>query len=55
MDKLKLLSRQNGTLPDRYWYQLNSKSPLENYIEQKQSMLDADTDELIIRSEVVVK
>lgn len=29
------LSRQRGTLPDRYWYQLNGKTAAENYADQK--------------------
>ena len=54
-DTSTLLSRQRGTLPDRYWYQLNGKTETENYAEQKQAMAEDDTDELIISSEVVVK
>lgn len=48
------LSRQRGTLPDRYWYQLNGKSAAENYADQKQSV-EEDSEELIITSEVKMK
>lgn len=49
------LSRMRGTLPDRYWHQMNGKTAMENYTEQKHAMIEDDTDELIISSEVVVK
>ena len=54
MDLSTKLSYQNGTLPDRYWYQLNGKSATENYIEQRLESRD-DEEEVIIRSEVTVK
>ena len=54
MDLTTNLSYQNGTLPDRYWYQLNGKSATENYIEQKTAEPD-DEEEVIIKSEVTVK
>ena len=54
-DTSTLLSRMRGTLPDRYWNQLNGRSAVENYTEQKQAMTENDTEELIITSEVVVK
>ena len=54
MDITTLLSYQQGTLPSRYWYQLNGKSATENYIEQRLESLD-DEEEVIIRSEVTVK
>ena len=52
-DKTTIHSRQRGTLPDRYWYQLNGRSAAENYAEQKQPT--EDDEELIITSEVKVK
>ena len=54
MDLSTKLSYQNGTLPDRYWYQLNEKSATENYIEQRLAVPD-DGEEVIIKSEVTVK
>lgn len=33
MDLSTYLSYQRGTLPSRYWNQLNDKSAIENYIE----------------------
>ena len=62
-DKTTLLSRQRGTLPDRYWYQLNGKSAQENYMEQKANMYerfaedndDDGDDEIFITSEVKIK
>ena len=54
MDLSTKLSYQNGTLPDRYWYQLNGRSATENYIEQRLESRD-DEEEVIIRSEVTVK
>lgn len=33
MDLATYLSYQRGTLPDRFWYQLNGKSAQENYRE----------------------
>lgn len=48
------LSRQRGTLPDRYWYQLNGKTATENYADQKQPT-EEDEEELIITSEVKIK
>ena len=54
MDITTKLSYQNGTLPDRYWYQFNGKSATENYIEQKKAEPDGE-EEVIIRSEVSVK
>ena len=58
-DKSTLLSRERGTLPDRYWYQLNEKSAQENYVEQKQRILaeltEEEEDSVHITSEVKVK
>ena len=54
MDLITKLSYQNGTLPDRYWYQLNEKSATENYIEQR--LVEPDDEEgIVIKSEVTVK
>ena len=39
-DQNTLLSRQRGTLPDKFWYQLNGKSAQENYMEQKAKMYE---------------
>lgn len=48
------LSWHRGTLPDRYWYQLNGKSATENYADQKQTD-ESDEEELLIISEVRMK
>ena len=58
-DRSTLLSRERGTLPDRYWYQINGKSAQENYAEQKQRFLaeltEEEEDSVHITSEVEVK
>ncbi len=58
-DRSTLLSRERGTLPDRYWYQINGKSAQENYAEQKQRILaeltEEEEDSVHITSEVEVK
>jgi hypothetical protein len=57
-DKSTLLSRDRGSLPDKFWYQLNRKSAQENYQEQKEKMysdLREEDDELQIVSEVKLK
>lgn len=62
-DQNTLLSRQRGTLPDKFWYQLNGKSAQENYMEQKAKMYerlaeendDDGDDEIFITSEVKIK
>ena len=54
MDITTLLSYQQGTLPSRYWYQLNGTSATENYTEQRLYTQD-DEEEVIVRSEVSVK
>lgn len=62
-DQSTLLSKQRGTLPDKFWYQLNGKSAQENYMEQKAKMYerlveyreDDSDDELYITSEVKIK
>ena len=38
-DQTTLLSRERGTLPDRYWNQLNGKSAMENWKEQREQIL----------------
>ena len=54
MDYTTYLSHQQGTLPLRYWYQLNGRSATENYMEQRLEQPD-DEKEVVIRSEVKVK
>ena len=57
-DQSTLLSRQRGTLPDKFWYQLNGRSAQENDIDQKDRMfadLTEEADELHIISEVKLK
>ena len=54
MDLSTYLSYQRGTLPSRYWYQLNGRSAAENYMEQRMAQMD-DDENVIIRSEVSVK
>ena len=61
-DQNTLLSRQRGTLPDKFWYQLNGKSAQGNYMEQKANMYerfaednDDGDDEIFITSEVKIK
>lgn len=60
MDKTTEISRKNGTLPDRFWYQLNEQAAQENWLEQKQAMLDEcydidEEDSIHITSEVKKK
>ena len=57
-DQSTMLSRQRGTLPDLFWYQLNGRSAQENYIDQKENMyadLTEEPDEFRIVSEVKLK
>ena len=61
-DQNTLLSRERGTLPDKFWYQLNGKSAQENYMDQKariyEKLIEPDDDgddELYITSEVKIK
>lgn len=54
MDYTTYLSYQQGTLPSRYWYQLNGRSAAENYMEQRMAQMD-DGEEVIVRSEVSIK
>ena len=58
MDLMTKLSYERGTLPDRFWYQLNGKSAQENYREiilKRQRALAEEEDELVVRCEVKVK
>ena len=59
LDKSTLMSREQGKLPDRYWYQFDGKSAQENYAEQKQRILaeltEEDEESVSITSEVTVK
>ena len=58
-DQTTLLSRERGTLPDRYWNQLNGKSAIENWKEQREQILskleEDDSDSFRIVSEVKIK
>lgn len=58
-DQTTLLSRERGTLPDRYWNQLNGKSAIENWKEQREQILseleEEDSDSFRIVSEVKIK
>ena len=58
-DQTTLLSRERGTLPDRYWNQLNGKSAMENWKEQRKQILseleEEDSDSFRIVSEVKIK
>ena len=53
-DKATILSWQRGTLPDRYWYQLNGKKAVENYTDQKKSADEEDHDTYVVVSKVKV-
>ena len=59
LDQTTLLSRDRGTLPDRYWNQLNGKSAMENWKEQREQILseleEDDSDSFRIVSEVKIK
>lgn len=54
MDLSTKISYERGTLPDRYWYQLNGRSAQENYNDQILIRQD-DEEEVVIKSEVSVK
>ena len=58
-DQTTLLSRERGTLPDRNWNQLNGKSAMENWKEQREQILseleEEDSDSFRIVSEVKIK
>ena len=49
MNLITKLSYERGTLPDRYWYQLNDKSAQANYNEQILMRQD-DEEEIVMRS-----
>ena len=59
LDKSTLMSREQGKLPDRYWYQFDGKSAQEKYTEQRQRILaeltEEDEESVSITSEVTVK
>lgn len=44
MDYIAQYARGCGKLPSRYWYQLNGNSAHENWIEQRQSILEGLAD-----------
>ena len=55
-------ARKNGWVPDWAWYQMNGKSAMENYIEQKEKMIENITETadqtappFIFTSEVKIK
>ena len=55
-------ARKNGWVPDWAWYQINGKSAMENYIEQKEKMIESITEaadqplpQFIFTSEVKIK
>ncbi len=54
MDLSTKFARENGMLPDRYWYQLNGRSAQENYIEYINKRGEEE-DEVSIKSVVEVK
>lgn len=41
MDYITQYARGCGKLPDRYWYQLGGQSAQQNWIAQRQEILDA--------------
>ena len=58
IDTMTLYSRQRGTLPDRYWNQLNGRTAMENYNDFKSSQIqnrEPEEPELHIRVEVKKK
>ena len=58
-DQTTLLSHERGTLPDKFWYQLNEKSTTENWKEQHERMYadseEEDSDSFHVTSEVKIK
>lgn len=58
-DQTTLLSRERGTLPDKFWYQMNGKSAVENLKEQRERIYadleEEDSDSFHITSEVNIK
>lgn len=61
MNKTTKISREKGTLPDKYWNQLNGESAQKNYADQKkkiQENLKDDSEsntQVVIKSEIKVK
>lgn len=59
LDRTSALARERGNLPNRYYYQLNGKSPQENYIEQKKEMIEKllsdEEDDTVIAVRTVVE
>ncbi|MBQ3520142.1 MAG: hypothetical protein IJA31_12560 [Clostridia bacterium] len=51
MDKTTIQSRNNGTLPDKFWYQINNATAQTNWIEQRkkisEDILDVDEEDSI--------
>jgi len=45
MMKFMELARSRGLVPDWAWYQLNGKSAHQNWIEQREKMLESLTDQ----------
>ena len=58
-DQTTFLSRERGTLPDHFWYQINGKSAMENWKEQHERIYadleEEDSDSFHITSEVKIK
>ena len=58
-DQTTLLSHERGTLPDKFWYQLNGNSATENWMEQRERIYadleEEDSDSFHITSEVKIK
>ena len=55
-------ARKNDWMPDWAWYQINDKSAMENYMEQKEKMIESITEaadqtapQFIFTSEVKIK
>ena len=38
LDIMMQYNRAQGKIPDRYWYQMNGKSAMENWIEQREKL-----------------
>ena len=64
MDKTTEIARSRGLVPDWAWYQLNGKSAHQNWMEQKEKMVErfanledseADAPAISFLSEVKVK
>ena len=55
-EKTTIFSRERGTLPDRFWYQLNGQTAQRNYAEQKADLRSEEGEEeeytLIFESKV---